>query len=200
MYSITAEDSREIHDLYASAEEAIKFVETIDIENGLPTNLVNELRYAGRHIVNAMICDDPISGKKNVEEAKLHIKRAHSDSNEIALIFMLKMTLKYIDDFKEDNITDILPDYIQIIKRTKAAQKTLAEYNREKFFTDKTYKKNVEDTLKTLWETYQTMDIARPLIIKKLEKEERNLKIIIITGIITGIGVIAAIIPLFYLK
>jgi hypothetical protein len=194
MYFINDNDIAEFHNLYKRAEEAIKVVENIDKDEGLPISLINELRYAGRHLIDSLYSNDQVIATNNFSEAKIHARRAFCDAKEITMIFLLKQIMNFMEDYKDSPITDVVPDFVDRMKRIKKAQKFLQVINRDKIITDLAYTTVMDDFIQDLEETNNTLDLARPELDKELKKYFWEFSIIAGTLILTFVGVIIAII------
>jgi len=79
---------KEVQGLYDLAEKRIKQVEVIG--QGLILPAVNALRYAGRHLVDAVNFDTDCDPEDELNKAKKHCRRSIYDASEAGVIFLRK--------------------------------------------------------------------------------------------------------------
>jgi len=106
-----------VTELFAQAEEKIKQVEKISRE--LPYPAVNELRYAGRHLLDYLASGEP----GQLTQAENHCKRAIYDAVEAGVTFQLLKIQTFSDDFKMLPLKDHIEGYPALrveINRAKA--------------------------------------------------------------------------------
>ena len=80
--------SNKISSLYHEAENALKLYERISLSNLAPA--LNELRYAGHHILEAKSAADDEERLKHEERAVAHCERSIYDAKEATIITLLE--------------------------------------------------------------------------------------------------------------
>ena len=100
------EDISEIWALYKEAEEETTKVSYL--YDSLYCVPINQLRYAGRHLLDALSgrFDQTSSRSEELLRCKRHCQRAIYDAHDMRVSVLLRR----IDDFKHDNTTEIQSD------------------------------------------------------------------------------------------
>ena len=80
--------SSNIRKLYEEAEEALKRYERISLANLAPA--LNELRYAGHHLLEADDAGTETDKLQHLTRAKAHCERARYDAKEATIISLLE--------------------------------------------------------------------------------------------------------------
>jgi len=121
----------EIKQLFETAEDYSKLVET-NLGLGLVVPTVNELRYCGKHLLDACTGEDV---EENLRRAKSHCQRAIYDASEAASL----AALQSFDDFRTRydtvQIRNIVSGYQEICKNFRELRKATSERieNEEKY-------------------------------------------------------------------
>lgn len=92
------EQVREICRLYNTAESDLKNIGRVEQE--LLITAVNQLRYAGQHLLRALDSDDVDRIRSELDAAKRHCQRAIYDVNDSGAQFYLEM----IDRFSVEGL------------------------------------------------------------------------------------------------
>lgn len=113
-----------IRDLYNEAEVDLKSYGRVN--NRLFVPGVNQLRYAGQHLVRALGATDEEAAKSNLDAAERHAQRALYDINDAAIQYHLagisRIRTKYFV-----NLNAIVPKYQEVVDTVRNARKTLSE-------------------------------------------------------------------------
>jgi hypothetical protein len=143
---------------------------------------VNELRYAGRHLLQYLI------GKKDddYDESKAHISRAIYDARDMLLLLYYDKIKEFEKSYKSVSISNSIANWIQVRARlnkikTLSADPEFKNKNREEF--DKTY-----NEVKDIW---ALMDAAVPELDKQLNSSKKNAAVTVIS---VAVAIISAII------
>ncbi|PZQ44290.1 MAG: hypothetical protein DI551_10415 [Micavibrio aeruginosavorus] len=98
--------------LYDKAEGAIKSIEHVV---GLDIPSVNQLRYAGRHLIDyaSANCSDPL---EEIKKAKRHCQRAIYDANDASIQLLIHEVGAFQADYKDVEVTDIYPNYMGLLR------------------------------------------------------------------------------------
>ena len=89
------------------SERKIKKVECLDKRIAIPA--INELRYAGYHLVQ-FLKDNDRNG--SLEKAKNHCKRAIYDASECGIVYCLERIDQFKDDYRLVEVAPVIPLYI----------------------------------------------------------------------------------------
>ncbi|MHA5986296.1 hypothetical protein ACVSMR_05660 [Pseudomonas aeruginosa] len=187
----------ELARLYRQAEEKIKLVENLSQELSIPA--VNELRYAGYHMVQYLSGD----GEPEVElkKAQNHCKRAIYDAVEAGITHQLEMIRIFQQDFKVLILSDFIPNYPALQKQIREARDLiLAPKNAHK--DRAAYYEQCVTHLENLRAGLDKLDEHREELLKRLKQRNRssiaNWSMLAATLVATVIGAIFA--ALAYLK
>jgi len=107
----------EIRDLFGEAEEVIKQIEYFDGELTVPA--VNQLRYAGNHLLRYLANPSDI---EELNDAAKHCRRSAYDAYEATIVFLLLEFEKFKNDYRLVVISEVIPDYISILKHIEDAR------------------------------------------------------------------------------
>lgn len=132
-----------INDVYTKSVEVIERIRALpyakELELEIPS--INELRYAGRHLLDAIasmfsdidkaFCIININSELN--ESLDHCKRALFDAYEMGLLYNIKEIQYFKDDFKYDCDANCM----NIIMETAAIQEEFSELSRQDHIADK---------------------------------------------------------------
>ena len=105
------------HDLqkrFAEAESFIKEVELCGLE--LPFPAINELRYAGHHLLKALVISDQNEFPKELGEVEDHCHRAMYEASEAGGMYLIRLLKQFDRDYKDVVVTDTIPSALEIRK------------------------------------------------------------------------------------
>ncbi len=105
-----------IGELFNEAERAIKRIEMH--KEKLATPPINELRYAGFHLLEGLTGSEI----KELEKAEGHCKRAIYDATEIMLLDHLESFHNFEKSYEKVAITPVIKDWLDFKKAARAAQ------------------------------------------------------------------------------
>ncbi|WP_133510878.1 hypothetical protein [Candidatus Thiosymbion oneisti] len=110
--------------LWEPYNEAEAFIAEISTSwDGLDTTAVNQLRYAGRHLLNSLTGKTSIAPEREYERAVAHVKRATFDALDSGIIYYLKKIEYFKHDYRKIEITT--PGYPDIIASARKAKHLL---------------------------------------------------------------------------
>jgi hypothetical protein len=159
----------EVRNLFNEAEKALKTVEHLHGE-GIIVPAINELRYAGNHLLRAAAAIDPDEKQKNIERAKNHCKRAHYDAIEIGVIAYLEKFDKFHNDYRLIPIRPVIPEYPHYLKVRRTVLNFVEDASpeqRHKFHTQlDSYFKELKEILDNL-EDYRE-DLNKSMAIRRM--------------------------------
>ena len=114
----------DIKALYEEAEAALKRYERISLSNLAPA--LNELRYAGHHLLAADTACGEEDSARHLTRAKAHCERAKYDAKEATIISLLECVadLRAIG-IAADEMRQFIPDWDALIDDASAARALL---------------------------------------------------------------------------
>jgi hypothetical protein len=104
------QELKTLHELFSKAESICKKVET-GLGEGVIIPAINQLRYAGQHLVEACVLNEPSGQAAEITKAQGHCKRAIYDASEASVLITKKQFENYREEFKEIVIGDVVKDY-----------------------------------------------------------------------------------------
>lgn len=172
-------ENTELANLFDEAETAIKTVENVN--HILPIPAVNELRYAGRHLIDAGISKEP---DLEIDKAKRHCKRAIYDACDINLNYHLDVFDLYKNEFSEIAISDVIPKWHDMLESYHNIQDEMSKLSKvvtkEKHTTKQEYSvrddkyKLVSEYSDKLQQINRKLDLARDDLIKKTRSQRKE--------------------------
>ena len=100
---------QEIHTLFTKAENFCKSVEVFFSE-GVVIPAINELRYCGKHLLDAHLAEDSRETEEQLRRAKAHCERAIYDAAEVAALLSLKAFSDFQSRYRKILIGDVIGD------------------------------------------------------------------------------------------
>ncbi len=186
-------------DLFEQAETKIKNFELITSE-GLFIPSINQLRYAGYHIVRSLLNDDEKELQAERVKAINHVKRAIYDIDESLLIYYIESAANFKEKYNDSGFTtEVVTDYPEKLAMLDEANKSIQQLrednnnyqDREQFY------QKLNPYLDKLSKIVAIFEQSAPLIAnKQQDKDNQDLKgnrRFIITVILTLIGIIIAL-------
>ena len=152
----------EVTKFYTFAESRLKENELLHGE--IRIVVINELRYAGSHIIKSLSCNDDIEKENQLESAIKHCKRAIYDSYEISILNLLE-SIKSIISENRSKLLKYDRDELQEIEDLMCSA-------REKYNFSKLKHTDSKDNF-DIW--FQEYDSA----ISELENVSKKLQVII---------------------
>lgn len=164
-------DFVEIFELFSLAERKIKYIEHISTKLSIPS--LNQLRYAGKHILDALQEDERSEHYiLNITEAKSHCQRAIYDAMEIGILHFRRDILDFTNDYGNIIIPPLLPKYIEYIADTNAIVEEIGaikDRNPTKSRADKY--KQIQKQLDKIKKIALYFEASRPELNKLKEKQ-----------------------------
>lgn len=118
---IKFEEYRTIFSLFREAESLLKEFELID-NNGIVFPVVNELRYAGNHLLCALHCETYDEIVSNLYEARHHCQRAIYDAILIIIAYYLTKIKNFQNSYRLVKFSEVIPNYPEILIEIKEIQ------------------------------------------------------------------------------
>ena len=187
------DDFARIRDLYNEAECFIKQVETHQADISIPA--INELRYAGHHLLKAVVADDAEVFQKELRKAESHCQRAMYEASESGILYFLGLVNEFAGDFKDVPITQVVPDYVEIL--------TLATQARNQLSAGRLNRESAEEQAAGYMETFgrledkiTTLDVSRGELNKVKVNQSKTDRRFLIGTILSSAGLVVSIIIL----
>ena len=185
---MSSDVASELVTLFKKAESRIKILEFL-YEEGLFYHPVNQLRYAGHHIIHIMDATvDQDEKEKHYKRAISHCQRAIYDASEMAIVFCLTEVNRFKQDYYTVEVTPTVSNYLDIIHDVRKAQ-ALITTNHEK--REKKYEE-CDALFEILKSHVDRLDDARPELNKRLSRQRKIMFVAVITLIVTIVGIIVA--------
>ena len=111
--------------LYADAEASIKRYERIGLDNLV--SAVNELRYAGQHVLMAETAESDDERSKHLVRAERHCERARYDAKESTIVALLEglATIRSMG-FTDSELAAVMPEWTKMLNAACSAQTFIA--------------------------------------------------------------------------
>lgn len=124
------DEYRHLLDVYKKAEDLLHSL-GIETGEGIDTTAVNELRYAGRHVLNGLNAKDSEERSREFRRAEDHCERALYEAYDSAIFFYFRSFDQFKADYARIPITDTIPDFVDISTAMLEARKFLERARRE---------------------------------------------------------------------
>ena len=180
--------------LYGGLREAYKLAEdalhALGIETDkIATASVNELRYAGFHALAAITAKTPDEEKEQVQRSLRHCERALYEAYDSAIYYQITRFQQFKDDYATMVVTDIVNDYVEIVRKMREAKKFLKKARSDS--SDRAeYYRQAETIYSGLSESAETLDSSRDEL-NKLQTQQLKAKFRqwshIVTAVLTGV-------------
>ena len=133
---------RELRDAYKNAEAAIHDL-GLDTGQGADIPAVNELRYAGHHVLQSIVANEAkniAARDEQLVKAMKHCARALYDVYDSAVFYRLSQFSNFQQDYATVDVAESVPDYAEIVRRIQGAlarlrNARLAQSDRSSFYT-----------------------------------------------------------------
>ncbi|MCY4588199.1 MAG: hypothetical protein OXB98_19390 [Bryobacterales bacterium] len=114
---------QQIQQLYNEAERFIKEVEVVEAAVAFPA--INQLRYAGHHLLKALVSEAREDFQTELNDIRDHCHRAMYEAAEAGIGYLLELFTTFETDFKDIIVTDTVSDYSEIRALRQAAASEL---------------------------------------------------------------------------
>ena len=108
----------EIKELYDFADRFAREVGEARFEVQIPA--INELRYAGHHVLNSLGEDGTVD-EGELRKSKSHCERAMYEAAEAGIMFYLESINAFKEEFKDLVVSEVIPDYHKHLARAQKA-------------------------------------------------------------------------------
>ena len=162
-----------VRDAYKRAEDMLHVL-AIDAE-GADTAAINELRYAGYHVLKALSKDNEAEVTEELRRAYRHCLRAFYEVCDGAVFYYLLQYQQFKRDYATVVVSDVVPNYLDIEKRMIEAKRVLQEARSGSGDRDDHYQ-IFPDITNSLKADIETLDAARDELNKKLSAAKASLR------------------------
>ncbi len=196
------------------AEFVIKSAETIRGEVVLPS--INELRYAGRRLVDAIL----VAGGKSLDqarstdeqinsfaiEAEQFCVRAQHDAVDASVLYLKNHTKLLADKFGMDEVVSHCPEYIPMCIALDEIADLIADSRRERHLRMETYVDIVKNQFPVILNKYKTLLYGENILIlarKKSAYESKSKRFLFwvsISGLTIGVITLVDKIYTYFVK
>jgi hypothetical protein len=90
---------------------------------GVPA--INELRNAGKHLIDALTDDGAVRSQDDLAAGTAHCRRACYEAYEAGILAGMEIIEKFKSDYATVTVGDVIPDYTDILYKAQAAQKSV---------------------------------------------------------------------------
>lgn len=168
-----AVDFLTLHATYKEAEDAIHLL-GIE-ENGVDVPAINELRYAGRHILNGLVAESDAEREDQLLRAKRHCQRALYDAYDGAIYYRLQCFQEFEHDYRLVSVPKVIPEFVSIKAQVTAARKFL-EDARTQSVQRGDYYEEAKGVYGALTSALALLDAARGELNKEIERYNRDIE------------------------
>ncbi|MBF0429610.1 MAG: hypothetical protein HQL94_11870 [Magnetococcales bacterium] len=130
---------------------------------------------------------DDISDSDDYVSAKKHCLRAKYDAVEGPILFFLKQLQDFQEDYKNEPISSVFPDYIEKITNAENIKKQLANISSA---SRQNYANVVEGYFDQLYEISSRLPFVREELNKKISVDEKNKRYVIYGILIALLGIL----------
>ena len=157
-----------IRDLYNEAEVDLKSYGRED--NRLFVPGVNQLRYAGQHLVRALGAADEQAARSNLDAAERHAQRALYDINDAAIQYHLAGITRIRTQYFV-NLNAIVPNYQEVVNAVRSARKNLERVSNEHKDNREQFYKEAREHVAKLHDAHEIMKDAIPDIAAEMKRQ-----------------------------
>lgn len=157
---------------FKDAESKIKSAELLDQTISIPS--INELRYAGHHILRATQLKEEDEILEELDKANRHTKRSFYDAVEASILYKLQKIENFDKEYKliPETIT-VINNYNSKLSQVSNIVQEIEDINIDS--RDEKYK-IIEDHYKTIKEINSEFQMSIPTIVNLIDKNEQTEK------------------------
>ena len=182
----------EIRRLYNQADSLAREVGELRSEIQIPA--INELRYAGHHVLLA-ITDDGTVDMEAFGKAKSHCERAMYEAAEAGIMFCLDSIEDFRRTYSDLVVSDVISDYANRLARAQVALDLIVR-GRSGRSSVAEHVATYMDAFRALRETVQLFDASRDDLNAKRTQQIRAHRQFVIRALLILLGVLVAAIGL----
>lgn len=194
----SAAEVKNLFNLFNLAEQYAKEVEILSSAVQVPA--INELRYAGQHILKALVEDDGEAADTELGKAKGHCQRAMYEAVEAGIMYCLDEIKAFQEDHRGLVISAVVSDYHKLLVRAQQATDKVVEGRSDR----ESVAEHVEEYIaefRAVLEIVRLFEASRDdLSAMRLERDEakrRHNTRIVMMGLGSAIALLAAVLAFF---
>lgn len=161
---------RSVKERYQEAEDAIKIVEHTH-NKGMITPAINELRYAGNHILKALSSESHESQTEDLIRAERHCQRAIYDAIEVGALDCFAVFDVFQDDYKLFEVSEVCPEYNETLDMVDSVRNFVRDAQKSQ---KEDFYKELQKKYQPLKEAVDRLDRRRPQINVIMNKRRRR--------------------------
>ncbi|MDD4029773.1 MAG: hypothetical protein PHX86_08765 [Caldisericia bacterium] len=138
--------------------------------------IVNELRYCGNHVLNALALTNAEDIDCQLMEAEDHCNRAKYDAYECSIIVLTRKFEKFYDIYKTVGIPTIIPNFVEFIKLNQSLQDFFRTNNKISIVNSEEKDKFLRNGLKQLIDNIKTLELIKPEADRKLTEIKNRIR------------------------
>jgi hypothetical protein len=138
---------------------------------GVPA--INELRNAGKHLIDALDNNGAIKSQIDLNAGTAHCRRACYEAYEAGILAALAIIEKFKLDFGDTVISGVVPDYAEVLQKAQRAQKAI-EVGRHPEFDRAADHATRMDAFRDLRDCAERLDLGRDDMNKKVAAERKT--------------------------
>lgn len=162
---------------YERADAFCKEVQAFVDQAGIPA--INELRYAGHHLLYALDDTGSIADPHNLTKAHNHVQRACYEAGEAGILFALDRIRVFKEDYRKVSVAPVIPHYNSILEQAQSAKRKIVAARLQG--TDRTSDHSeLIEIFRNLSAHCNSLELSRSEMNKVIDKETRDLRRFII--------------------
>lgn len=154
---------------------------------GIPA--INELRNAGKHLLDAVDDSGNVVSQTDLDSALGHSRRAAYEAYEAGILTALEIIAKFKKDYSLISVSQIMPRYSEIMQQALAAQKAVEAGRRRDFRRDADHSDRM-DAFRSLREACEYLDANREEANKLVSKERTSGRTSVILLVLAVLGLV----------
>jgi hypothetical protein len=174
---------------YRRADEFCKEVQSFIEEAGIPA--INEMRYAGHHLLLALDDDGTISGGADIVKATNHAHRACYEAGEAGILCALDKISNFKSDYRTVTVSVVVSNYTEILRKAEEAKARIVAERDQAEDRNSDYE-DFRSIFLELKEHCNNLDIARDELNKSVKKETKDARRFVIGVFIAIASLIVA--------
>ena len=111
--------------LSSYAECFIKEVEAC--RSDIPFPAINELRYAGHHLLKGLASEDHESFSRELDDARDHCHRSMYEASEAGIGYLLELLKAFDVDYKDVPVAETVPNYLDVRMLATSVSRELSQ-------------------------------------------------------------------------
>ena len=179
----------ELRHLYEKADRFALEIGELRSEVAIPA--INELRYAGHHLLQS-IDDDGTIDVESLGKAKSHCERAMYEAAEAGIMFCLDSIKDFRKDYRDVVISEVIHDYPQRLARVQQTLDVLIKGRSDRGSVE-THVDTYMEEFRVVRDTFRLCDASRDDLNVKRKQQIREHQRFVILGLA---GILAALVTL----